>query len=393
MGAPSRKTVQGGGRLMIRAWMAVVASGLLITGCSSEGPVTSDGGAAASQQIQPLDCEAPVGGASTAGTANPLSVQDHLEKATQSMSGGVVVALGTAEGVLLCAAGRADSAGTPLSTGDVFRIASVTKTFTAVLVMQLVEEGRVSLEDQVTDVLPNLTMAKGVTVRQLLNHSSGLPEFLDTSFEQAVREDFARSWTAAEVVARLDKGEREFEPPGAQHRYSNTNYLVAGMLVEEVTGQPLSEVLRARITEPLGMGHTGLGPDRPEPVTGFAPALPGGNTEGISYRALETATGAAGGMVSTAADLVTFATALADGQLVSAESLAEMTDFSLAEDGMGVGLGLMQDEGGMIHHEGRLGGYGSLMILPSPTNDMVVVLSNDMYVNIADLAEDLMPTS
>src|SRR5690606_13585140 len=138
------------------------------------------------------------------------------------------------------------------------------------------------------------------------------------------------------------------------------NFLVVGLLVEAVTGRPYADNLRSQITEPLGMSSTGLGQDGPAPVTGFSPVLPGGSTESVSYRALETAAGAAGGIVSSAPDLVQFATALADGRLVAAASFAEMTAFVEVGDAQGIGLGLFQDRSGRIGHDGEVYGFRSL---------------------------------
>ncbi|MGC5584884.1 serine hydrolase domain-containing protein [Ornithinimicrobium sp. W1665] len=374
---------------MTRAGAGPVVALLVLAGCSTAAlPLDTD---TMDRTVQPLPCDAPVEGVEPRGTGPPESVQEVLVGATRSMSGGAVVAIGAEGAVRYCAAGSADPEGSPLVPDHVFRIASITKTFTAVLVLQLVEEGLLELDDPVTDVLPGLDLADDITVRQLLDHSSGLHDFLDASFDLAVREDWDRSWTSAEILERVALEEREFEPPGTDRRYSNTNYLVAGLIVEELTGRPFAEVLRTRITAPLGMTHTALGPDGPEPVTGFSPIMPAGSTDTVSYRALETSTGAAGGMVSTAEDLMTFAEALTEGRLVSPESWSEMTDVTEVDDGIAVGLGLMEDEAGRLFHEGDLPGYRSLLILPSAAEDGVVVLANDSYINVFLLSERLMP--
>lgn len=377
--------------MVTRSGAAWVVWGALVAGCSVPDPVTTDDSILTSEPVQALACDAPVDVRAAGGQSAHMSVHDHLVEATRSVSGGAVVAVGPPGAVRYCAAGHADSAGAQLASDDVFRIASITKTFTAVLLLQLVDEGHLRLDEQVTDILPELTLAEGISVRQLLNHSSGLPDFMDASFDLAVKEDWDRSWTATELLEPVSRKERLFEPPGTQHRYSNTNFLVAGLLVEQITGQPLRDSLRTRITDPLGMTQTGFSSGGPEPVTGFSPVLPRGNSESVSYRALDTSAGAAGGMVSTAPDLVKFATALAEGKLISPETFAEMTDFSPVDDGMAVGLGIMEDEAGRIHHEGRLPGYGSLLIFPVASGEVAVVLSNDTYVNVLTLANNILP--
>jgi D-alanyl-D-alanine carboxypeptidase len=375
----------------VRVCAVWVAAGLLAAGCSAAGSGAPGGGQLAAVTAQTLSCDAPLAGGEDTGSDPRPTLQDELDRATRSVDGGAVVALGRPGGaVRYCAAGRADTAGSPLLTDDVFRIASVSKTFVAVLVMQLVEEGRLTLETQVTDVLPELTTAEGISVRQLLNHTSGLADYYDASFEQAVRQDWDRTWTVAEVMERVSREARDFTPPGAKHRYSNTNYMVAGMIVEEITGRPLADTLRARITEPLGMTRTALAPDGPEPVTGFSPALPDGSTESVTYRSMESSAGAAGGIVSTAPDLVTFATALVEGQLVSPASYAEMTDFVDVGNGNGAGLGLFRNSAGQTGHEGTLHGYGALMIVPSAGGEVAVVLSNDTFVDLPELAKSVL---
>jgi D-alanyl-D-alanine carboxypeptidase len=296
--------------------------------------------------------------------------------------------------VRYCAAGRATTTGTPLAPDDVFRIASITKTFTAVMVMQLVEEGRLSLDSQVGDVLPDLDFAQSVTLRQLLNHTSGLPDFFDDTFRNRAFEDWDRTWTPTEVLDRLRETDGPPVPPTEEVvSYSNTNYLIAGLMVEEVTGRTLAENLQARIIEPLGLTSTALAPAGPEPVTGFAAPLPFGNSEGVSYTSLETGIWAAGAMVSTAPDLVTFARALPDGELVSAESWEQMTVFLQLEDGTGMGLGLGRDEidgRTVIGHDGLLPGYTSRFLLLPESDEVVVVLTNDINIAAYDVVSTLL---
>ena len=164
-------------------------------------------------------------------------------------------------------------------------------------------------------------VAVGITVRQLLAHRSGLAEHTDGELGPAVLADPTRSWTPQEVLDLVVEQPRDF-PPGEQFAYSNTNYIVAGLLLEHVTDMSTADNLRARIVEPLGLTHTYLAPDGVrEPIGAFSRSLPGGDTDGASYHALETAAGAAGAVVSSAGDIATFIRALAHGELVPADDL------------------------------------------------------------------------
>ena len=152
----------------------------------------------------------------------------------------------------------------------------------------------------------------------------GIPEHTDGELAPAVLADPARTWTPADVLDLVADQPRDFAP-GAQFAYSNTNYIVAGLLLETVTGMTLADNLQPRIVEPLGLTSTYFAPDDARsPIGGFSPSLPGGDTNGVSYRALETAAGAAGALVSTASDLATFIRALAHGELLARRHYAEM---------------------------------------------------------------------
>ena len=227
---------------------AVVLLGpLAVVGCTAgppvEVPAPTTGTTTAPQQA----CAQPA-----AQPDRDASIDQLLTKVTEAASGGVVVAVRSGgEPLRFCAAGRADRAGRQLETGDSFRIGSITKTFVAVLTMQLVEEGQVDLTAPVDQILPGVAWTTGVTVEQLLNHTSGIPEYVDVLLSQ-VRGDWDRVWTPHEVLALVDTRRRPFEA-GADQEYSNTNYLLLGMVLEAVTGQPWTALVQERIVVPLGL--------------------------------------------------------------------------------------------------------------------------------------------
>jgi D-alanyl-D-alanine carboxypeptidase len=307
------------------------------------------------------------------------TLQEVLDEVVAGHDGGVVVAIGRdGDPARICAAGRADTSGTPLEPDDAFRIGSITKTFTAVMILQLVDEGRLGLDDPVSEYLPDAPQIDGVTVRQLLNHSSGIPDVVELpSFLPTIFADPGRTWTPEEALGLVAGLERDFAP-GSDIAYSNSNFFIAGMILAKVTGLGLAENLRTRVTDPLGLAATALRPDGPEPVTGFSPDLaPDRNTEGLSYHSLDTWAGAAGGIVSTAEDLTVFFRALSAGVLLSATSMDEMTHFQ-GRAGAGLGLWRMKlPTGPGYGHGGHTPGYDSLAVVRPESGDVYILLLNE----------------
>jgi len=211
------------------------------------------------------------------------------------------------------------------------RIASNTKTFTATVVLQLVEEGRVDLDAPIETHLPGLVRGPGgdgtaITVRQLLQHTSGLPEYVDV----LVADHAAQQHRYVEPHQLLDiaLARPPVFAPGTGWRYSNTNYVLAGLLVQEVTGRPIGEEITTRVIEPLGLddtywpheGEQELRGDHPHGYAATAPDAPYTDvtTQDPSFG------WAAGQLVSTPDDLLSFFTALVDGELLSPALLAQM---------------------------------------------------------------------
>ena len=261
------------------------------------------------------------------------SVQGLLDAWAGEGQGGVAVAFaGNDDELTVAAAGSAGPDGGTVEPDSEFRVGSLSKTFVAVMLLQLVADGTIGLDDLVVDHAPDLTIADGVTIRQLLAHRSGIPEHTDGELAPAVLADPSRTWTPADVLDLVADQPRDFAPD-AQFAYSNTNYIVAGLLLETVTGMTLADNLRSRIVEPLGLTSTYFAPDDTRsPIGGFSPSLPGGDTNGASYHALETAAGAAGALVSNASDLATFIRGLAHGELLPDATYAEMIR-GLPDDG------------------------------------------------------------
>ena len=232
---------------------------------------------------------------------------------------------------------------TPLSGATPFAIASVTKTFTAAIVLQLVEEGRVRLDAAVTDYLPEVSLASGVSVEQLLSHTSGIADLLGPMRDRLNAEP-SRVWQPAEVLALV--GPSRFAP-GTNWGYSNTNYLIAGMLVERVTGNPFADELQRRILGPLKLDGTGV------PTGDGLPYL-----LGVSWT---SAFWTSAMLDSDAADLVRWGDALYGAAILRPASLQRMLQFNA--DGYGLGAEDYQIGGEAGYgHSGLLRGYTTLLV-------------------------------
>ncbi|MGP3691252.1 serine hydrolase domain-containing protein [Streptomyces sp. IBSNAI002] len=214
---------------------------------------------------------------------------------------------------------------------DRFRIGSITETFTATVVLQLVAEGRLALEDTVERRLPGAVTGNGhdgstITVRQLLNHTSGV--FSHTSDQPALSRQ--KSYTPGELVEIAMSHPAGF-PAGTGWAYSNTNYVLAGMIVEQVTGRRLADEITDRLARPLGLTGTslplGADPLLPEPHASHYTRLFSPDPDATVHDVTELETSpcwAAGGMISTVADLNRFLSALLGGRLLPPEPQREM---------------------------------------------------------------------
>lgn len=267
-----------------------------------------------------------------------MEIQSDLDGLTRSGVVGSIATLddGTTTAVMTSGVPNRTN-GDSIGKNDRVRIGSVTKTFTASLVLQLVAEGKVDLDAPIERYLPGLLHSSdmdgsgidgsAITVRQLLQHRSGLPEFAgEPGADEWIAANENRTLTPSAAVA-IALGKPAQFVPGTSFVYTNTNYIVLGMLVKSVSGRSYADELRSRILDPLDLEDTYLPPAgeldiRGDHLTGYQD-LDGGLTD-VS-RTEPSIPWAAGAMVSTGTDLNTFWRALLDGQVVPAEQLAEMT--------------------------------------------------------------------
>ena len=214
----------------------------------------------------------------------------------------------------------------PMSSEARFRIGSITKTFVAALVLDLVEDGRLALDDPAERWLPGLLRnGESITVRQLLSHTSGLFDYVE---DERVLRNPGRRWTPEDLVALATAHPAE-RPPGGGFAYSSTNYLLLGLIAERAGGAPLERQLQARLFRPLNLRDTTFVPGviRGPHVHGHRPpshqgVVTGPPTDTVSEPAWWT--GAAGAIVSTAEDQQRFFAALLRGRVVGPTLLRKM---------------------------------------------------------------------
>jgi D-alanyl-D-alanine carboxypeptidase len=278
---------------------------------------------------------------------------------------------------------------TPLTATTLFSIGSISKTFLAALIGQLASVGTLALDDPLAKYLPDYPNAANITLRQLLNHTSGLRDpSTDSSFNDAVLSHPDVTWTADQFLSWVG---RPYCAPGTCYQYSNTNYIVLGKVVEKITGQPVAALVRSAFLDPLGLSHTYLQTEEQAQgaeAHGYMPpaAGPTDNSAGtmIPFTAEATAFGFAGAYVSTPSDLAVWANDLYGGRVLDQATLASMVDVSptlpfKTHYGLGYGLGFEETTvAGQVAwgHRGHLDGFWSAMEYLPAYHVTVVVLTN-----------------
>ncbi|GAA4633897.1 serine hydrolase domain-containing protein [Actinoallomurus vinaceus] len=310
--------------------------------------------------------------AESTGAAGHARLRELLQRLTTVDGGpGALVEVRNRRGSSVLTSGVADvKSHAPVRRDSRFRIGSMTKPFVATVVLQLVGEHRVVLDAPVERYLPGVVRGHGndgrvITVRQLLQHTSGLPDVLTYLSPQEILKDPLAHHDTRDLVNIALAHPPTFKP-GHGWRYSNTNYLLAGMLIENVTGHPYGEEIRRRIITPLGLRETY--------VPGDASAIPGPHPRGyvrpgedaplMDITAINPSiAGPAGEMISSGTDLNRFLGALVRGRLLRPAQLREMmrTRPTGNPDGRAYGLGLESRPlpcGGLYWgHGGNIFGY------------------------------------
>ncbi len=346
-------------------------------------------------------------GKSVAGEVQSASVQGKdaqlqalLDNAvTEKKSPGAVMYISTPKGTWIGASGVSDVATkTLMKPTDGFAIASTSKTFVAVVVLQLASEGTLNLNEAIASYLPEdvssrIPNSETITVRQLLNHTSGVAEYLDTDdFKQATeRRSRQQPWTAKEAIPYMYNKKAKFSP-GEKFAYTDSNYILLELIVEEMTGGSLEQAMRDRILNPLGLKRT-FTELRETPTTNIATGYGDRYGKGKldSFAEVNDGNGLGdGGLVSTAEDLGKFASSLfGKKSLLSRDMMQEMLKFSNDGDGYGYGLGVERfptPYGKSFGHSGIAYGFRAQMLYVPSKDTTVVVLLNNQSVDSQDIA-------
>ena len=304
--------------------------------------------------------------AATAAVPSDHHLQQALDDVVAAGATGVVLRIDDARRTKRLVAGDARlEPRVGMRPGARLRVGSVTKTYLATLVLQAAGERRLRLDDTVERWLPGLVPdGEDITLRQLLNHTSGLFDVVeDQDFFRAVLTDPLREYTPRQLV-RIATAHPPLFEPGDGWGYSNTGYLLLGLVLERATHRSVSQLLRERITEPLGLDHTFL-PVRSPDIPGFhahgylPPSLTGDGYVDIT-RISPTALGSAGAVVSTPYDVRRFFRALLGGHLLGPAQLQEMKQTVEVRPGYDYGLGLYSQEtpcGRVWGNDGNAPGY------------------------------------
>jgi D-alanyl-D-alanine carboxypeptidase len=324
-------------------------------------------------------------GAFTDSQKQQMATVDQRAMASIGYPGMLVGVWQAGNGRFIDTPGLADIAtGREMREKDQARIGSITKTFTATVILQLAEEGRIGLDDSVKRYISPVPRGSQITIRMLLNHTSGIPT-TPTGVAKSAFSHPRRNWRLNQIDFRCLRQKRLFAP-GTQWSYSDCGYLMLGKIAEEVTGESLGALYRSRIFEPLHLDHTSFraGPAGmpvgaahgyylPDVTTGFI------GTFGWNF----SWTSSAGGMVSTLGDLRRYLPALVTGKgLLSKSMQRQRLQFVETPSGLEYGLGIFASDYGItstevcLGHNGIVPGFDSFAVYCPETKTTIVAIGN-----------------
>jgi D-alanyl-D-alanine carboxypeptidase len=310
--------------------------------------------------------------------------------------------------------------GTAFETSTLSRMYSVTKTFTAALTLELAKEGVFSLQDPVSKFIPflnavNPELNSNVTIQQLLGHESGYSSYSDEIMLQiAVAYQPTHQWTPFEALSFV----HQVSAPGAVRRYSNTNYIVLGAIIEIATGKPLEKHFRERFLTPLALNsiyfdareiqpagtilaspHDNISPFNPIFQLTGQPTFPDANTNisAFPFTAISTLEFASGALIANIADMAEWGNSLFGGRATSESTLTEMINSISAtpdEDGDFLGYGVFRTTrisatDVFIGHDGNAPGYRSVMFYQPDRKMTITILTNYKGARLYDVAKAL----
>ena len=347
-------------------------------------------------------------GSERAAAALRRALNDRLEgiRVKYGIPGVSVAVLFPDGSTWLGASGVADVADAiPVTADTAFAIASMSKTFTAALILALQQEGRLGLDVPAATYLPELDLDPAITVRQLMDHTSGLRDyFFHARIDAALLKAPDRRWAPEDALRYVGK---PYSKPGRGWHYSNTNYLILGLLAERVGAAPLGSQLRARFFEPLGLSDTFYQPSEAPrgPIAHgyrFAPTAAGpidlsDGSPFMPFTSVVTAAAGAGAVAASASDLARWARALYAGSVLPPSAVRSMVDDiarnEADEPTVPYGLGVQEVVVGgrpTLGHSGRLLGFRGVVRWLPREQVAIAVLTNQSRTDPGIIARALL---
>lgn len=332
-----------------------------------------------------MACAFLLGLATACGKGGEQSVDEMFaEYQGTSVPGAIVMVIKDGERVLLETYGMANlEDGIPVRAETNFRLASLTKQFTATAIMMLVERGELSLDDTLTELFDDFpAYGSDITLRHLLQHNSGLIDY-----ESLIPADFEGQVSDRDALAMMKEVDRTYFESGTEYRYSNTAYAMMAILIEDRSGLSFAEFLEQTIFSPLGMDNTvayengvSLVPNR-----AFGYTVEGDNVT-FSDQSTTSAVLGDGGVYSSALDYYLWDQALYTDQLLTRESLDAMWTGNFGDYGFGWRVDT-QDGRRRLHHDGSTSGFRNYVIRYPDDRTTVLVLTNRREPDVKPLAE------
>jgi D-alanyl-D-alanine carboxypeptidase len=309
---------------------------------------------------------------------------------------GLIVSISVpGRGSFVRAFGEADlQAGARMDVSDHIRIASITKTFTAVATLRLVDQGKLGLEDRLSAYVDGIPNGSRITIRNLLGMTSGV---YDLTSDKQFLSDFTANpmlpFSTQDAVSIIKRHAPEFEP-NEKVSYCDSNYILLGMILEKTTGKPLNTIIQSEILDPVGLHNTTFPTSAAMPAPFAHGYFAGDDGKGNLRDYTETnpaVAWSAGAMISTVEDLSVWAKALASGALLKPETHAKQIEFGwMTKAGdmrIGYGLGIA-NFGGLIGHNGAIFGYSTAMFY-LPAKDATIVLAGNQASNFSNATTEI----
>ncbi len=352
---------------------------------------------------------------SSSNNPNQSAYQSLINNMTSSGVVGVTMSVyRTQTGMWLGASGKADlHNNVNMRSCNITRVGSTVKMFTAATVLKLVEEGKIKLDDKISDylqgdVIDNIENADKATIRQLLQHSSGIYNYIQNlKFQTASLNDFIREWKPNDLL-KYAYYQKAYFKPGEDVRYSNTGYIMLGMLIEKIEGKPFYKVFEEKIFKPLGLTMTKFAAEDHIPsgiVRGYIDMYSNLQVVESTYFSGWDYYTADGGLISNPYDLNVFFRALMSEQIINSSSLNEMltwktpkekdTDYFPISYGLGI-FKIETNKGIAYMHSGDAVGYAaSMMYFPDDSTTIVYAVNSnygkiDQYVSSKEAIEKIL---